>query len=135
MIIHGKRGAIAAGYVPGDAELKQVGQYNTDKCTFSVKAYEEEPQPGARRGKAHWLNVVCWSGVARYAAGIRRGDTVLAAGTLKKRSYTDKNGEEKTVTELAAEYVCIQTSPGESFQEPDASDAFDEMEDDDDVPF
>lgn len=138
MFLKGKYGALAAGYVPSDAELRQVGPNSTDRCMFAVKGYEDEAERGEKNRKAHWLNIVCWGGTARYAAGIRKGDSVLAAGRIQKRTYTDQNGVEKTVTELVADCVQIQITSGEGGQpggefSVDADD-FTEA-DEDDVPF
>lgn len=135
MIINSKFGAVAAGFVPKDAQFKQVGQYGTDHCTFSVKAYEDAPAPGESHGMPHWLNIVCWREAARYASSIVKGDHVIVCGSIQKRSYTDKNGEEKIATELVADYVHIMPDIGETFPEPTGPEAFEALDDDDDVPF
>lgn len=141
MYLWSKGHAVVAGFVARDAELRQVGQNNRDKCTFSVKAYTT-PDPDGGRGEAHWLNVVCWGDLARYAAVICKGDTVLAAGEIRERDWKKDNGEVKHMVELSAEFVQIQPTAGESYQQPESSGFSVEADDfipddgqDDDVPF
>ena len=90
---------MVCGYVPNDAEVRRVGEKNTLRATFSVKVGERPD------GDAIWANCQCWRSTANYAAQIKKGDIVLAIGTLN--TYTsEKDG--KTYTNLQCEYVAIQ---------------------------
>lgn len=90
---------MVCGFVPSDAELRRVGEKNTARTRFGVKVGERPD------GTAVWANCQCWGNMALYAAQIKKGDSVLAIGTLS--TYTsEKNGQ--TYTNLDCEYVSIQ---------------------------
>ena len=90
---------LVCGYVPKDAELKQVGQNNSSKTTFSVKASEKQLPDGTK--EANWTNCVAWHENARACAGFKKGDFVLAIGRIEESEY---NG--KTYKNLVVEFAC-----------------------------
>lgn len=107
-------------------------------CNFSIKV-DEEPVWGEDKPKAKWLSVTTRGEVARYAAVIAKGNSVVVCGRLKQRSYTGRDDEQKTVTELHAEFVQIQmdaVSLNGFGGAPSGTHDFSELPDDDgDVPF
>ena len=132
--------AIVAGFVPKDADLRHT---TTGKqvCNFSVKIGDKVAEDGTKI--AQWMNCVAWNDIADAAKYLLKGDRVLCYGELKQRSYTSREGDEKTVTELNCELVLAQdkleklTAPA-AFTPPTPSvPAFEEIEDvsDDDLPF
>ena len=134
--------AIVAGFVPKDADLRYT---TTGKqvCNFSVKVGDKVLEDGTKI--AQWMNCVAWEDVADVAKYLTKFDKVICYGELKQRSYTSREGEEKTVTELNCEIVltgcssiAIPTSaPPRAASSASAPPAFDEIEDvsDDDLPF
>ena len=54
---------MVVGYVPKDAELKKVGQNNSSKTSFSIKASEKTLPDGKK--EAQWTNCVAWHEMAR----------------------------------------------------------------------
>lgn len=97
---------LVCGYVPKDAEFKTVGDKQSSLCKFSVKCDEKIEEDGSKT--ASWTNCECWHAVAKVAANICKGDTVLALGEIKTEKYTDKNsGEEKTSKALVCSFVSI----------------------------
>lgn len=101
---------IVAGFVPRDAEVRTTANGN-DVCNFSVKSSETVNEDGTRT--AHWLNCVAWRKVCDVARYIVKGDSVLCAGELQERSYTNRDGEERKVTELICDFVQIMQPPGD----------------------
>lgn len=89
---------MVCGYVPKDAEMKTVGQNNSSKTTFSIKASEVQKPDGSK--EANWTNCVAWHDNARVCASIKKGDFVLAIGHIEESEY---NG--KTYRNLVVEYV------------------------------
>lgn len=89
---------MVVGYVPKDAEMKQVGQNNSSKTTFSVKASETTKPDGSK--EAQWTNCVAWHDLARVCAGFKKGDFVLAVGKIETNEY---NG--KTYKNLVVEFA------------------------------
>ena len=65
-------------------------------------------------GKEHteWFRVVSFNGVAAACAEyLTRGRQVYAEGRLRTRIYTNRNDEQKTVTELLAQSVFFLGTP------------------------
>ena len=133
---------IVAGYVPRDAEVRTT-QTGKSVCNFSVKSSETVNADGTRA--ANWLNCVAWQKACDVARYIQKGDIVLAAGELQERSYTSRDGEEKSVTELVCEFVMIMqnavvTAPmfpeiQEASSNGSTPSDFEEIVTDDDLPF
>lgn len=133
--------AIVAGFVPKDADLRYT---TTGKqvCNFSLKVGDKVAEDGSKI--AQWINCVAWEDVADAAKYLVKGDRVLCFGELKQRSFTSREGEEKTTTELICDLVLTNGSSVlaavPSFTSaPNASTApaFEEVEDvsDDELPF
>ena len=135
---------MVCGPVARDAEYKTVGEKNSSLTKFSVKC--DEKQEADATTTPIWTNCECWHSVARYAAGIKKGDTVLAIGTKKVDEWTDKTtGESKKATKLVCEFVCImpgsqaanqtQTAPSGYPAQPTANTKVETIATDDDYPF
>ncbi|MCQ2463952.1 MAG: single-stranded DNA-binding protein [Oscillospiraceae bacterium] len=86
---------MVVGYVPKDAELKQVGQNNSSKTTFSVKASEIVKLDGTKDIK--WTNCVAWHDMARACAGFKKGDFVMAVGKIEEREWEGKKCKDLVV--------------------------------------
>lgn len=134
--------ALVAGFVPKDAEVRTT-QSGKSVCNFSVKSSETVNADGTRTAK--WLNCVAWQKACDVARYIQKGDIVLVAGELQERSYTTRDGDERSVTELVCEFVTIMQNAvavAPMFPEiPEASSTgspsndFEEIVTDDDLPF
>lgn len=94
---------MVVGYVPKDAELKQVGQNNSSKTSFSVKASEKTLPDGKK--EAQWTNCVAWHEMARICAGFKKGDVVMAVGKIETREYNGKTYKD-LVVEFAVKSGC-----------------------------
>lgn len=94
---------IVCGYVPKDAELKTVGEKGSSLCRWSVKV--DEKANGDQK-EAVWANCQAWHGTARYAASIKKGDTVLCVGNLETNTGTDG----KVYKNLVCEFVSVMKS-------------------------
>lgn len=85
MILNLQTGVIVAGSVARDAEMQYVGAQSTPKARFSVQYdYDRNTR------EAKWANCEAWSELANVAAGIRRGDRVLALGHVEQHDYNGK---------------------------------------------
>lgn len=55
-----------------------------------------------------WHNIVCWGALARIAEGyLHKGTQVYVAGKLKTRSYDDRQGQKRYVTEIVASELVL----------------------------
>lgn len=89
---------MVCGFVPKDAELKFVGQNQSSKTTFSIKASETTGADGTKT--ANWTTCVAWHDLARVCEKFKKGDFVLAIGRMESHEY-----EGKTYKNLVVEFA------------------------------
>ena len=97
------------GCLPRDAELKKVGNNNSSKTSFSIKASEKTLPDGKK--EAQWTNCVAWHEMARICAGFKKGDVVMAVGRIESREYNGKTYKD-LVVEFAVKASVPETSAG-----------------------
>lgn len=62
-----------------------------------------------------WHSVVCWRGLAEVVEKyVKRGEKVYVQGRLKTRSFEDKNGQTRYVTEIIADDVLFLSQKNET---------------------
>jgi len=129
--------AIVMGRLGRDPELRYTAG-GTSVCKFSVavdSVYKGEKQ-------TDWFNIVCFGKTADNCGQyLQKGREVLIDGSIKIRSYEDKDGNKKYITEILANRVQFLGSNGSKRSEskPEESKA-DQGEskadyDDEDLPF
>jgi len=94
------------GNLGSDPDLK-FSKNNTAYCNFSL-AYTPRKQIAGewQDGETMWFKVVAFGTKAEAIADtFRKGDSVLVVGELEQKTYTDKEGNEKTSMEIAAKEV------------------------------
>lgn len=94
------------GNLGRDPEVRYVMQ-DVPVATFTVATTEkgyrlangtEVPE------QTEWHNVVLWKGLAKIAEQyLHKGDRVYIEGKIKTRTYDDKNGVQKRITEIIAD--------------------------------
>ena len=94
------------GNLGRDPEVRYVMQ-DVPVATFTVATTEkgyrlangtEVPE------QTEWHNVVLWRGLAKIAEQyLHKGDKVYIEGKIKTRTYDDKNGVQKRITEIIAD--------------------------------
>jgi single-strand DNA-binding protein len=58
---------------------------------------------GEKVTETQWHNVVMWNAQAKFAEDyLKKGDEIVIEGRLSSRSYTDKDGNKRFVTEIVA---------------------------------
>ncbi|NNF02657.1 MAG: single-stranded DNA-binding protein [Bacteroidia bacterium] len=63
---------------------------------------------GTRVDQTEWHNIVLWRGLAEVAERfLRKGSLVYIEGKLKTRSWDDKEGNKKYITEVVADNLTI----------------------------
>lgn len=127
---------IIAGFVAKDAEMKK-SQNGKTYTNWSVKVGENPSAVQGERGEAIWTNCRAWHDAARYAAQIKKGDSVMVVGRIETNEH-----EGKTYKTLNAEFISImgKTAPAAAQAAPAAEtytdlSQFEEILSDGDVPF
>lgn len=122
----------------------RVTQSGTEVCTLNIATNENyKDRDGNWQERTDWHRVVLWRKLAEIANKyLNKGAQVMIEGKLQTRSYEDKSGVTKYITEVVADnlYMLGGNSPNDRASEggPNYSqlnDEDDSNEFDDDVPF
>lgn len=97
-----------SGNVVADTELRYT-KTGKPVLTFrmATNKYVNEVQ------STSYHNIVCWVDAEVYS-GLRKGDFVAVAGELRSRSYEDKTGAKRYVTEVVAQNLTYGLKQNES---------------------
>lgn len=79
------------------------------KASFSLATTEfHKNRDGEKIEQTEWHNVVCWRQLAEIAEKIlRKGTQVYVEGKLQTRSWEDKEGNKRHITEVVAENFTV----------------------------
>lgn len=94
--------AIIEGRITNEPELRKT---NTGKSvtTFCVACDRRNKEEGT-----DFFEVVAWEAKAEYICHYGgKGKLIYVVGRLTNRKYTDKNGQNRTVTEIVCEEVSL----------------------------
>jgi single-strand DNA-binding protein len=108
------------GNLGSDPDVRTVGS-GTKVAEFSVATSRQwNDRNGQQQEKTEWHRIVCWGyspdkdGLAGVAERfLKKGDRVYVEGSIEYRSYEDKEGVTKYVTEIrASEMVMLSGREG-----------------------
>ena len=110
--------ATLVGNAGKDAEIRYTGS-GKPVASFSVATTDSwtDKATGQKQERTDWHNVVAWNWLAEYCnENVKKGKKVLVEGRIQTRSYDDKDGVKKYITEIEAATVMTmeRTSPGNS---------------------
>ncbi|MGA1978898.1 MAG: single-stranded DNA-binding protein [Bacteroidales bacterium] len=79
------------------------------KATFPLATSESYTnQQGETVTSTEWHNIVLWRALAEVAEKtVKKGTQVYVVGKIKTRSYTDKEGNNKYITEILADTIMV----------------------------
>ncbi len=90
---------------------------------------------GALRESTQYHTVICWERLAEQTGKhVTKGRLVYVEGRLESRSFTDKDGKEREVTEVIAADVQFLDGPGDKRTDLPPDDRDDVALDDLDIP-
>jgi single-strand DNA-binding protein len=91
------------GRITKDIELRQVGDKNTDTCSFTI-AVDRKYKTREGERLADFIPVTCWGQNAKFVHDFfNKGNRILVIGSLQSRTYDDKDGKKVYVIEIIAE--------------------------------
>ena len=136
---------ILVGNLGRDPEVRHLDNGRA-VANFSIATSETyKNKSGERVTNTEWHNVVLWTPLAEIAERyLGKGKQVYIEGKLTTRSYDDKDGNKRYVTEVVGQNMTLLGSKGgdEGFDAPSSpsgnqvSEKFAKAEDDiDDLPF
>ncbi len=96
------------GRLGADPEMSEfsTGSKKTNMSVATSETYKNKS--GEKVTDTQWHHVVAWNGNANYAkAYLTKGTEVMIQGKLVSRSYEDKNGTTRYITEVVADQMMI----------------------------
>ena len=115
--------AILVGNVGKDPVVRYFDK-GVAKATFPLATSETfTNQQGETVTSTEWHNIVLWRSLAEVAEKtVKKGSQVYIVGRIKTRSYVDKDGNNKYITEILADtMMVIDRKQGTSTVSPGAS--------------
>ncbi len=141
---------ILGGRLTADPELKMTSS-GVPVTTFSIavnRRFQSKNQD-SQQPQADFINCTAWRQTAEFITRyFRRGSSICVLGSIQTRSWTDQQGQKRYATDVIVEEANFVDSKGEggSSYTPDAystpsytggasAPKFEEISDDDDLPF
>jgi single-strand DNA-binding protein len=127
---------ILLGNLGRDPELRYTPN-GTPVANFTLATNEVwKDKEGQKQEHTEWHRVVVWGKLAEVAGEyLKKGRQVYIEGGIRSRTYKDKDGNDRTVTEVRADSLVMVGRPeggsGEGGRTAETSPEFS----DDDIPF
>jgi len=132
---------ILIGNLTKDPELRSTPN-GVSVCSFSIGVSRRFSNQNGER-ETDFFNIIVWrkqaENVAKY---LRKGSQVAVSGQIQNRSYDDKDGNKRYITEIIADEVQFLRTPnqdgsgGGSYSAPNSSnDGSQMLEINEDMPF
>ncbi len=105
--------AILIGNLGKDPEVRYTGS-GVAVATFSMATSESWRDPeGNTQERTEWHNIVAWRKLAEICGEyLKKGNKVYVEGRLQYRTYDDKNGVKRYVTEIVMDELVMLDSKG-----------------------
>ncbi len=144
--------AIITGRLTADPELRHTSN-NIAVTSFSVAVTRSYAKAGEER-QSDFIDVVAWRGTAEFVSKyFKKGQLIAIEGSIQTRSYEDREGKKRKAVEVVANNVhfieskkssgvtdvnnredIIDETPAVAYESGTVDD-FQEIQDDEDLPF
>lgn len=96
----------------GNTPEKRATSTGSEVSNFSIATTEKyKNKAGGKEESTEWHNAVAWNKICDYVTKyINKGDLVYIEGALKYSKYTNKEGIEKSKTEILCSSVKLLSS-------------------------
>jgi len=106
------------GHVGKDPEIRHMDN-NLVMARFTLATNERWIKDGNKTEHTEWHNIVMWRGLAEIAEKyVRKGSLLYIEGRLRSRSYDDKDGIKRYVTEILADSMNLVGPKADGAQAP-----------------
>ena len=103
---------ILGGRLTADIELKTTPS-GVSVCTFSLAINRKYSKEGEQA--TDFINCVAWRGTAEFISKyFHKGNSICIMGNIQTRSYTDKDGIKRSVTEVIVDEAMFVDSKSET---------------------
>lgn len=139
---------ILGGRLTADPELKTTGS-GISYVNFSIAVNRRNRSEGSQQN-VDFINVIAWRQRAELISTyFKKGSSICIVGSIQTRSWTDNQGNKRYATDVVADEVSFVDSKGDgsqgasyipdSYSAPsfttDAAPKFEDISDDDGLPF
>lgn len=98
---------ILVGHLGKDPEVRHLDGGVT-VASFPLATSEKYNKDGRKVEQTEWHNIVMWRALADNASKLlKKGKLIYIEGKLRSRSYEDREGNKKNITEIVAESFTI----------------------------
>ncbi len=105
---------ILIGHLGKDPEVRHL-EGGSVVANFTLATTETFIRDGARIEQTEWHNIVMWKGLAEIAEKyLNKGKQVYIEGKIRSRSWEDKEGNKKYITEIVADSMTMLGSKVDS---------------------
>ena len=132
---------VLMGRMTEDPELRHT-QSGVAVATFRLAVDRDFKDKETGKKGVDFFPVVCWRGTAEFVSRfLAKGRLVAVCGRLQVREYTTKDGDKRYATEIVADNVYFgdakrdNADDGAADPAPAPSGNFEDVDDDDDLPF
>lgn len=110
--MNGLNKVMLIGNLGKDPDLRHLDS-GTAIATFPFATSESyRDREGNRIDKTEWHNIVVWRNLAEIAEKIlKKGSKTYIEGKLTSRSWTDKEGNRRNITEIVADNIILLERP------------------------
>ena len=100
---------IIQGRLVKDPEIRQT--QSGVSCAIFCLAVDRDYVPKGQEKQADFINCIAWRQTADFVGKtFQKGRMMIVEGSLQTRSYTDKNGSNRTITEVMVSNVYFSDS-------------------------
>lgn len=106
--------AILVGNLGKDPELRYTPS-GTAVCTFSLATTDRfKNKQGEQQERTEWHNIVVWAGLAEICGKyLTKGKQVYIEGRIQNRSYDDRDGNKRYISEIVANEMQMLSRTGD----------------------
>lgn len=102
---------ILGGRLTADPELKTTPA-GVSVTTFTIAVNRRYGE--GKEQQADFFNVTAWRGTAEFITKyFRKASSICITGSIQNRSWTDKNGQKRFVSEIVADEACFVDTKNE----------------------
>jgi len=98
---------VLVGHLGKDPEIRRLAD-NVSVVSFPLATSEQVTVADSRVEETEWHNIIMWRSLADAAHKfLKKGKLVYLEGKLRTRSFEDKQGVKRSITEVLAENFTI----------------------------
>lgn len=115
---------ILVGRAGKDPEVTVMPNSGQQLAKFSLatnEGYYDKNNNAWKDLPTEWHNIIAWRALAqKVEKGVGKGDMVLVEGSIRTRKWKDKNGQDRSTTEITADNIIVldrrrDGAPGSSY--------------------